>query len=161
MSDFLTAYQISRGRFEEAVLDLSQEQLNWRLQPDTMTIGEAAMHVAGAEVNFISQLLDTELDSFATRLKSAATQGVIDDLPVPFSSDEITPALVRKALELGRAMAEPVIAEPTDALRAKIIKSVLGPMIDGNGALARLAFHSGYHQGQVHLMTVAPGFPKD
>jgi len=159
MSDFLAAYQISRKRFEDAVSGLTQEQLNWRLQPGTMTIGEAAMHVAGAEVNFISQLLGTPLDEYATRLKSAATQGVVDDLPVPYSPDEITPEAVSRALEFGRAMAEPVIAEPTEAVRGKVIKSVLGPMIDGTGALARLAFHPGYHQGQAYLISIAPGFP--
>ena len=56
MSDFLAAYQISRTRFEDEVKGLTQQQLNWRMQPDSMTIGEAAMHVAGAEVNFISGL---------------------------------------------------------------------------------------------------------
>jgi hypothetical protein len=33
-------------------------------------------------------------------------------------------------------------------------------MIDGTGALARLAFHPAYHQGQVYLMKQAPAFPK-
>jgi hypothetical protein len=160
MSDFLAAYQISRKRFDDAVTGLSQEQLNWRLQPDTMSIGEMAMHVAGAEVNFISQLLNTPLDDYATRLKSAATRGVVDDLPVPYAPEEITPEAVAEALAFGRALAEPVIAVPTDEVRATVIKSVLGPMIDGTGALARLAFHSGYHQGQAYLISIAPGFPK-
>lgn len=159
MSDFLAAYQLSRTRFESEVEGLSQEQLNWRLQPGTLTIGEAAMHVAGAEVNFISQLLGTNLDEYATRLKSAATQGIVDDLPVPFSPEEITPEAVSKALAFGRSMAEPVIAAPADEVRSTVIKSVLGPMIDGTGALARLCFHAGYHQGQVYLMKCAPGFP--
>jgi len=160
MSDFLAAYQISRKRFDDAVIGLTKEQLNWRLQPSTMSIGEMAMHVAGAEVNFISQLLDTPLDAYATRLKSAATQGVVDDLPVPYSPEEITPEAVAEALAFGRAMAEPVIAAPTEEVRATVIKSVLGPMIDGTGALARLTFHPGYHQGQAYLMSIAPEFPK-
>lgn len=160
MSDFHAAYQISRKRFDDAVIGLTQEQLNWRLQPGTMSIGEMAMHVAGAEVNFISQLLGSPLDDYATRLKTAATQGVVDDLPVPYSPDEITPEVVAEALAFGRAMAEPVIAAPPDAVRATVIKSVLGPMIDGTGALARLAFHPGYHQGQAYLISTAPGFPK-
>ncbi|MEO7453659.1 MAG: DinB family protein [Fimbriimonadales bacterium] len=160
MSDFLAAYQISRTRFEDEVKGLTQEQLNWRMQPDAMTIGEAAMHVAGAEVNFISQLLGLPLDAYAERLKKAATDGVVNDEPVPFSASEIAPSLVADALAFGRAMAEPIISDPRDEIRAVVIKSVLGPMIDGTGALARLAFHPAYHQGQIYLMKQSPGFPK-
>jgi hypothetical protein len=148
MQDFLEAYKLSRGRFEDAVGGLSQTQLNWRIQPGTLTIGESAMHVAGAEVNFISQLLGTELDEYGARLKRAATEGIVEDVPFPYSPEEMTPDAVVKALAFGRGMAEPIIASPSEAVRAKIIKSVLGPMIDGTGALARLAFHAGYHQGQ-------------
>jgi hypothetical protein len=160
MSDFHAAYQISRTRFEDEVKGLTREQLNWRMQPDSMTIGEAAMHVAGAEVNFISQLLSSPLDAYAERLKKAATEGVVNDEPVPFSPEEITPEIVTEALTYGRAMAEPIIAAPSDQVRANVIKSVLGPMIDGTGALARLAFHPAYHQGQVYLMKQSPGYPK-
>lgn len=160
MSDFLAAYQISRTRFEDEVNNLTQQQLNWRMQPDSMTIGEAAMHVAGAEVNFISQLLGTPLDAYGDRLKKAATDGVVNSEPVPFSPEEITPDAVSQALAFGRAMAQPVISAPTDEVRATVIKSVLGPMIDGTGAIARLAFHPAYHQGQVYLMKQSPGYPK-
>ena len=159
MHDLLDAYKLSRGRFEDAVAGLSQSQLNWRIQPGALTIGESAMHVAGAEVNFISQLLETELDEYGTRLKRAATEGIVEDVPFPFAADEITPDAVAKALTFGRTMAEPIIASPSEAVRAKVIKSVLGPMIDGTGALARLAFHAGYHQGQAYLISSAPGFP--
>lgn len=159
MNDFLAAYQISRTRFEDEVKGLTQEQLNWRMQPGSMTIGEAAMHVAGAEVNFISQLLGSSLNEYAERIKSAATEGVVNDEPVPYSPDEITPDAITEALAFGRAMAEPVIVAPSDEVRATVIKSVLGPMIDGTGAIARLAFHPAYHQGQIYLMKQAPGFP--
>ena len=118
------------------------------------------MHVAGAEVNFISQLLGTPLDAYGDRLKKAATEGVVNNEPVPFSPEEITPDAVSQALAFGRAMAEPVISAPTDEVRAAVIKSVLGPMIDGTGAIARLAFHPAYHQGQVYLMKQSPGYPK-
>jgi len=160
MSDFLAAYQISRTRFEDEVKGLTQEQLNWRMQPGSMTIGEAAMHVAGAEVNFTSQLLGSSLDGYAQRLKKAATDGVVNDSTVPFSAEDVTPEAVAEALAFGRAMAEPVISAPSDEVRAAVIKSVLGPMIDGTGAIARLAFHPAYHQGQVYLMKQSEGFPK-
>ncbi|MDQ2987092.1 MAG: hypothetical protein M3R13_10310 [Armatimonadota bacterium] len=97
---------------------------------------------------------------YGERLKKAATEGVVNDEPVPYPPDEITPDAITEALAFGRAMAEPIIAAPTDQVRANVIKSVLGPLIDGTGALARLAFHPAYHQGQIYLMKQAPGFPR-
>jgi hypothetical protein len=159
VSDFAATWRLVRGRFDEAVSGLSQEQLNWRMHPDSLTLGEMAVHVAGVEVSFISQLRDDQLDAEAQRIKAAATDGVINEKPFPFSSAEITPEFVSAALTRGRSMAEPVISNPTDAIRAKQIVSALGPVIDGTGALARLAYHPGYHQGQAHLIRTAPGFP--
>jgi hypothetical protein len=150
---------LSRGRFVDSVKDLNATQLNWRLHPGTLTLGEAALHVAGVEVSFIAQLTDTPLDAFGERLRQAATEGVVNDNPFPFSTEEITPELVSKCLDMSKVMVEPVITAPSDELRLRTIKSALGPMIDGTGALARLAFHPGYHQGQAHLIASAPGFP--
>lgn len=159
MSDFDASYQISRKRFEDAVAGLSQAQLNWRMHPGVLTIGEMALHVAGVEVWFLSQLQGRSLDDFEARLKEAATEGVVNDRPFPFAESEITPETVALALRIGRASAELGIQNPTDDLRGRTIQSALGPIIDGTGALARLAFHPGYHQGQVHLIVTAPGFP--
>ncbi len=159
MSDFAESWQISRQRFQDAVSGLSASQLNWRIHPQVLTIGEMAIHVAGVEVSFVSQLLDSPQDGFARRVQSASTDGVVNDLLFPFAADEIDSRVVERALELGRALAEPVISNPSDAVRSKQIKSALGPIIDGVGALARLAFHAGYHQGQAHLIKTAPGFP--
>lgn len=159
MSDFAASWDLSRGRFNKELEGLSAQQLNWRLHPHALTIGEMALHVAGVEVSFLSQLLGADLEPLPGRLKAAATEGVVNDHPFPFAEEEITPELVAEALEIARAMVEPVIRNPSEALRAKQIVSALGPVIDGTGALARLAFHSGYHQGQVHLIRTAPGFP--
>jgi hypothetical protein len=159
MSDFLASWEISRGRFQDAVAGLSAEQLNWRLHPGTLSIGEMAIHVAGVEVSFISQLLDSEPDAFGMRVRAASTDGVVNELPFPFAESEIDPETVERALALGREMAEPVLRGPSPEVRSKRIVSALGPVIDGTGALARLAFHSGYHQGQAHLIKTAPGFP--
>ena len=146
-------------RFDDAVSGLSQEQLNWRLHPGTLSIGEAAIHVAGVEVSFISQLLGTPLDAHRQRVREASTEGVIDETPFPFSAAEITPELVAEALAFSRQMVEPVITNPGAEVLDKQIKSALGPMIDGRGAFARLAYHPGYHQGHVHIIRTAPGFP--
>jgi hypothetical protein len=54
----------------------------------------------------------------------------------------------------------PLIEQPTADILKKEIVSVLGPVITGEGAFARMAFHAAYHQGQVHMLRTAPGFPK-
>ena len=159
MSQFATAWRLSRSRFVDAIQTLNQDQLNWRLHPGTLTLGEAALHVAGVEVSFTSQLTGIELDPFLTRLRSAATEGVVNENSFPFIAEEITPELVHRALSMSRDMVAPVIENPSSEILNKEIVSALGPVITGEGALARFAFHAGYHQGQAHLIRTAPGFP--
>jgi hypothetical protein len=160
MSDFAAAWALSRKRLLDCVDPLDEKQLNWRLHENSLTIGEMALHVAGVEVSFISQLLEIPVDGMHARLKEAATEGVVNDNHFPFQENEITPELVKECMELAYVMVEPVIREAKPEVREKEIKSALGPMIKGEGAFARLAFHSGYHQGQAFLIMEAPGFPK-
>lgn len=158
MSDFAATWSLIRKRFDDAVLGRTPAQLNYRLHPETLTIGEMALHVAGVEISFIGQLLGQEPEGLDARLKAAATDGAVNDKPFPFEASEITPELVAEALNRARAMVEPHINNP-DPLRSVGIVSALGPVIDGTGAFARLAYHPGYHQGQVYIITTSPGFP--
>jgi hypothetical protein len=159
MSDFGETWSLVRGRFDKEIAGLSTEQLNWRLQPGALTIGEMGLHVAGVEVSFCSQLLGQELEGLDARVKQAATEGVVNDNTFPFSSDEVTPELVYDVLARARSLVEPMVNNP-DPYRERTIKSALGPIIDGTGAFARLSYHPGYHQAQVHLVKTAAGFPK-
>jgi hypothetical protein len=159
MSDFGDTWRLVRGRFDDAVAGLTDDQLRFRMQPDALTLGEMALHVAGVEVSFISQLLGQDLGADMARLKRAATDGVVNDNPFPFASHEIDGGKVIWALDEARAMVAGVIDDP-DRVRAKQIVSALGPVIDGTGAFARLAYHPGYHQGQAHLIKTAPGYPQ-
>lgn len=159
MSDFGVTYSISRQRFVDSLQGLSSEGLNWQLHPGVMTIGQMALHVAGVELSFASQLLGQTLDESGERLRRAATDGCVNDLPFPFSPEEITPEFVEAALLRAREMVEPLIQNPTDEIRSVQIKSALGPVIDGTGAFGRLSFHPGYHHGQVHIIRTSPGFP--
>jgi uncharacterized damage-inducible protein DinB len=160
MSDFETSWALSRKRFVDEVSDLDTEQLRWRLHPGTLSIGEMALHVAGVEVSFATQLLGLERSAMQERLKAAATEGVVNDHPFPFEESEIDAEQVHKALAQARHLAEQVIIEPSAEILSKQIKSALGPVITGDGALARLAFHPAYHQGQAYLVRNAPGFPQ-
>lgn len=159
MSDFLGAWQLSRGRFLDSFKTMSAAQINWRMHPGTLTIAEMALHVAGVEVSFSSQLTGADLDPAQARLKSAATEGVVNENPFPYRVEEMTPEAVAEAMALGEAAIRPLLENP-GPYRDKPLKSALGPMIDGNGAFARLCFHAGYHQGQVHFIATAPGFPE-
>lgn len=158
MSDFSATWLLVRNRLIDAIAGLSAEQLNWRLHPGTLTIGEMAIHCAGVEVSFCSQLLGETPVGLEARLKAAATDGSVNDKPFPFAVEEITPEFVAEALAIALAKTEPLITNP-DPYRGVQIVSALGPTIDGTGAFARLAYHPGYHQGQVHIVKTAPGFP--
>jgi len=79
----------------------------------------------------------------------------VNDKPFPFSVEEITVSRVAEALELGKAAVEPLITNPDPYREVKIV-SALGPLIDGTGAFARLAYHPAYHQAQVYLTRSAP-----
>lgn len=160
MSDFAATWALSRQRFEDEIAGLNAEQLNWRPYPEMSSIGEMALHVAGVEVFFISQLLDLGLDERAQRLRTASTEGTVNENPFPYAADEIDPSTVAWALDYARGLVEPVIREAAPSVRAKEIVSALGPIIDGEGAFARLSFHSAYHQGQAYLIKNAPGFPR-
>jgi len=159
MSDFGETWRLIRGRFDDAVANLSNEQLNYRMQPDALTLGESALHVAGAEISFVSQLLNKEITEELAKVKACATDGVVNDKPFPYAASEIDQAKVDWALAEARKFVEPVIDNLDEKVRSTQIVSVLGPVIDGTGAFARLAYHPGYHQGQAHLIKTSPNYP--
>ncbi len=160
MSQFAVSWNLSRQRFKDALDGLTQEQLNWHIHPGALSLGEMAIHVAGVEVSFAHQLAEEPLDAFADRLRAAATDGVVNDKPFPFGQEEISLPTVHRALDVSRGFLEPLMQAPSNDVLRKEIVSALGPMISGEGALARLAFHSAYHQGQAHLIKTSPAFPK-
>ena len=159
MSDFAKAWTLSRQRFVDEIKDLNGEQLRWKLHADSLSIGEMALHVAGIETSFGTQILDKELTPEQAKLKRAATEGVVNSNPFPFAASEIDAPLVLGSLEASKAIVEPLITEPSPAVLTKQIQSALGPIITGEGAFARLSFHSAYHQGQAYLIKTSPGFP--
>lgn len=160
MSQFAHSWKLSRYRFQQALKGLDQSQLNWRLHPGTLTIGEMALHVAGVEAFFMRQLLGCPLTELQESVARTATDGVVNDLPFPFAQSEITPEFVESTLDWSESLVSPFITAPSPELLAKELVSALGPVITGEGALARLGFHAGYHQGQVQMISTAPGFPR-
>lgn len=159
MNDFRMTWDLSRGRFIESFSNFNQEQLNWRMHPNTLTIAEMALHVAGVEVSFAAQLMGMALDEEQELIRACSTQGVVNDDPFPISHELLTPQYVKKAMQVGKNFAETLFVQG-EGLRQKELKSALGPIITGEGAFARLAMHALYHQGQVYLMATDPRFPK-
>jgi len=159
MSDFAETWNLIRGRFNREFEGLNAVQLNWRLHPGALTLGEMAIHVAGVEVWFHSQLEGIVLEGVEARIARAATDGSVNNRAFPFADDEITPDFVAEALAMAAERVRHMIESPTPELREKRLISALGPEIDGTGALARLAYHPGYHHGQAYLIKTAPGFP--
>lgn len=160
MSDFGDTWRLTRGRFDAVFDGVNTEQLNYRLQPDSLTLGEMGLHVAGVEVFFLTQLLNEQPEGDRAKLAAAATDGVVNENRFPFAAEEIDPDKVAWALTEGRKLVERWIDELPDDMRAKNIKSALGPIVDGTGAFARLAYHAGYHQGQAHLIKTSAGYPR-
>ena len=158
-SDFSVSWELSRGRFTQEVLGLNQEQLGFRLYPGALTLGEMALHVAGVEVWFICQMKGVPVPEELARIAQCATEGVVNENPFPFEASEIDPEAVAETLATATALVKEVIYEPTAEQLAVELKSALGPIITGQGALARLAFHPGYHHGQAYQIKCAPGFP--
>lgn len=160
MVDFRAPYLLARGRFDEAVLALNAAQLNFRLVPNSLTIGESALHVVAAELGFLSGLLGQDLNEEESRIVRCLKDGVMNDAPFPFSADEITPELVRHVLGLTRDRVISTMAAPPDGFEERTVVSAFGPVINGEGAMARLAFHPAYHHGQAYLILSSPDFPK-
>lgn len=160
MHDFRVTWELSRGRFIDSFTGLSPAQLNWRLGPNTLSIGEMAVHVAGVELSFANQLLGGPLSEEESLVRRTSTEGVVDDLPFPVPAGEITPEFLHRAMELSLPWVDRLFNEG-EALRQKELKSALGPIITGEGAFARLAMHPLYHQGQAYLIRNAPGFPSE
>jgi hypothetical protein len=160
MTDFNASYVLSRGRFLECIAPFSSKQLNFRLHPGSLTIGEMALHLAGAELWFISQITGRELSAEETKLTKCATEGVVNDNPFPYIASEITPEKLNWALTLSGSAVQPHIENPSQEFLDSELVSALGPVIKGHGALARMAFHAAYHHGQAYLMQTAPGFPQ-
>lgn len=158
MSEFEQSWELSRKRLVDEIYGLSSNQLNWRLHPNALTIGEAILHVVGVEVSFSSQLLDLPLTQEDSKLKSAATDGVVNRNEFPYAPEEISLESLHSALVKGYEMVKPIMENPAPVAEKEMI-SALGPVINGMGALARLGFHSAYHQGQIYLIKTHPGFP--
>jgi hypothetical protein len=153
------SWNLSRQRFLDEIEGLTNAQLRWIPFTGALSIGQMALHVAGVEISFSSQLLGVTLAESELKLKSCATEGVVNDHPFPYQDSDITADSVRKALEVAKSMVEPLIENQAAEILDKQLKSALGPIISGRGAFARFAFHPAYHHGQTYTYKTNPAFP--
>lgn len=158
-SDFLASYELCRGRFDQEIGGLTDEQLRFRLYPGSLSIGEMALHLAGVEIWFAHQIDGREVPENLSRIVKCATEGVVNDAPFPYALDEIDGELVAESLAAAYGMVVEILSSPTPQRVERSIQSALGPVIDGYGAMARFAFHPAYHHGQAYQIMQSPGFP--
>lgn len=138
---------------------LTQEQLVWKPYDTALSIGQMALHVAGVEAFFIRQLTHATFTDAEKRIEACSTQGVVNSEPFPYSDEEITPERVKSALVWSLGLVQPHIEAPTAEFLERELVSALGPVITGEGALARMAFHPAYHHGQAYQIKNDPRFP--
>gem|GEM_PF-4793166 len=48
---FAASYALCRGRFDQELADLTDAQMQWRMYPGSLSIGEMALHLAGVEIS--------------------------------------------------------------------------------------------------------------
>lgn len=160
MTQYFNSWELSRGRFDQCIFGFTTNGLNYRLYPGCLTAGEMAIHVAGVEIFFAGQMLGCTFSEYE-EVSAAARDGVVNDNPFPVPASKITPEYVKSVLDAAREIVLPLLQNPiSEQLNVEMV-SALGPIISGEGALARFAFHPGYHHGQAYMISQAPGFPRD
>jgi len=160
MTEYANSWAMSRQRFVDEIKGLNAEQLNWKIHPGALSIGEMALHVAGVEIYFIGSLTKRDFSDLENKIAACAKDSVVNDNPFPFSVHEITPESVITGMDHAKSIVEPVITNPSQEVREGTVVSVLGPTVSGDGVFTRLAFHSAYHQGQAYTYKTSPSFPK-
>jgi len=83
MSDFAASWSLSRKRFIDEISELIFGSAELAHSSESLSIGEMALHMAGTEISFGCQLSGQALEARGERLRTAATQGVVDDAPFP------------------------------------------------------------------------------
>jgi len=158
VSDFAAPWELSRSRFIAEFSGLRQDQLDWSPASGVLSIGQMAAHVAGVEAYFSRQLRDLTLEPGLRRVEMSAVDGVVNDKAFPFEAGELTVDGLLGVFAETEALVRPMMDDPA-SIANKSLVSALGPVIDGRGALTRLAFHPAYHQGQAYLLKQLPGYP--
>ncbi len=161
MNGFLLIWEFTRERLEQSWADLSPEQLHWRMHPEAMTIAEMLLHIASAE-HYMSRRMRGEEPRGSTadaKLDRAVTDSFLNDLPYPFTPEEMTQEFIHRTLAKTAAEVRPLLEKLDEEALNRRFTSPLGPEIDGVGGLKRICQHSAYHTGQIWQIRLSPGFP--
>lgn len=161
MSEYAIVWKFCRERLHQAVSDLTDEQVRWRPHPDAHTICELLYHMAGAEHYFWARLTgsDPAATPYEAKLDAAVRDNFLREAEFPFGPDEQTKEKALAALEFSAAQIGPVIENPTEEQKRRKMISPIGPEIEGEGGLTRIAQHAAYHTGQIWMMRMDPRFP--
>ncbi|MBX3117785.1 MAG: DinB family protein [Fimbriimonadaceae bacterium] len=154
-------WQFTRVRLDKAIEDLTEEQWAWRAHPQSHSIAELVMHIAGAEFYWWSRIINLRPSSgeYDERLDRAVIDGYLQPTDFPYRPEELTPDFVLSTLRSMYGRIDELFRHATDSQLAITMTSPVGDTLSGYGGLTRLSQHAGYHTGQIWFIRMMPGFP--
>ncbi|MFQ3611816.1 MAG: DinB family protein [Fimbriimonadales bacterium] len=153
-------WRFTRLRLDQAIADLDDTGLNWRLFEGAHSIAEYLYHVAGVELYWAHHLGGyTPSDEWEWGVLRCATDSFLREAPFPLPPSACTVEQVRRALERSAELFRPLIEHSTPEQLAQPVTSPIGDPITGREGLIRAAQHASYHTGQIWLMRMHPQFP--
>jgi uncharacterized damage-inducible protein DinB len=160
MSELLAIWRFTRTRLAQAIEELTDAQLNWRIFEGAHSIAEYLYHVAGVELYWAHYLGAWQPnDEFEAGVLACTCDSFLNERPFPLSQSLCNAADVKRALVLAYERFAPLIESPTPEQLAKPVRSPIGDPITGREGLIRVAQHAAYHTGQIWLMRMHPAFP--
>lgn len=157
-SAYFDVWNFTRVRLEQSYVDLSPAQLAFRPHPDSHNIAELLYHIAGAENFWVARFSGCEPDP---KLHSALMDGFLRDGKSPVSSEPISVSDVKPILDKNLSELGAILSAPTTEHLEIKINSPIGDEISGRDGMSRIVQHAGYHTGQIWMIRMSPGFPKN
>ena len=153
-------WRFTRLRLDQAIADLDDRALNWRLFDGAHSIAEYLYHVAGVELYWAHHLGGyMPQDEFEQGVLRCATDSFLREAPFPLLPSACTVEQVRRTLARSGELFRPLVEAPTAEQLAMPVTSPIGDPITGREGLLRAAQHASYHTGQIWLMRMHPEFP--
>ncbi len=160
MWDVASVWYFTRLRLDQAIADLDDAGMNWRLFEGAHSIAEYLYHVAGVELYWAHHLAGYEpKDAFEEGVLRCATDSFLRDAPFPLPQSVCTAERVRQTLQFTADLFRPLIESPTPQQMEMPVTSPIGDPITGREGLIRASQHAGYHTGQIWLIRMHPDFP--
>jgi len=161
MSEIAAIWHFTRRRLAQAIEELTDAQLGWRIYDGAHSIAEYLYHVAGVELYWAHHLGDWRpADDFEAGVLQCTCDSFLNEKPFPLPQAYCNAAAIERALQMAHDALAPIIESPTPEALTRPVRSPIGDPIDGREGLMRVAQHAAYHTGQIWLIRMHPHFPK-